>query len=335
MEIQRNKNLTAYNTFGISSVADRYSAITRKEDLIPVTSTSEIFILGGGSNMLLSERLDRWVWHNQIKYMRVDEADDDVIVEVGAGFNWHELVRICTGMGWGGIENLALIPGKVGAAPVQNIGAYGVELKDVFISLEAFHLATGKFVKFDKKACSFGYRNSIFKGSAKGQYFITSIKIKLNKEKHQVNTSYYALREMFEQRNIEKPTIQQVFDAVVAIRSSKLPDPNILGNSGSFFKNPIVPMVQFEVLARKHDGLKHFLAGDDHMKIPAGYLIEACGWKGKREGSVGCYEKQALVIVNHGGATAGEVRLFVDKIKASVYEKFEIKLEEEVNVIQN
>ena len=237
-------------------------------------------------------------------------------------------------MNWAGIENLALIPGLVGAAPVQNIGAYGVELKDVFDSLKAYDLVAREVVELDANACNFEYRSSIFKTVAKGRYIITSIKLNLRKSNGKVNLDYYALQEECKSRGLISPSIHDVFNMVVDVRSSKLPDPKQLGNSGSFFKNPIVDLDKFETLKSKFPEIKYFIVNDSEVKIPAGYLIEQCGWKGKRVGNTGCYEKQALVIVNYGGASSEEVVRLVGDIKASVYEKYGIMLQEEVNIIK-
>jgi UDP-N-acetylmuramate dehydrogenase len=334
MTIQQNIDLTDCNTFGLPCIASRYVKIQSIRDLSSLDFNKRAFVLGGGSNILLPSRIDRLVIHNQIDFIEAVQIDDARMeINVGAGVNWHHLVTVCVKMGWGGIENLALIPGRVGAAPVQNIGAYGVELKDVFISLQAIDRNTHQMVTLDHSACEFGYRNSVFK-EATGRYIITSVRLALHLKNHRPHIEYYALQEKFDQLN-GIPTIQQVYDAVVGIRSSKLPDPSVLGNSGSFFKNPVVSVDLFEKLLSSFPSLKFFKIDENLYKIPAGYLIEQCGWKGKRVGHTGCYEKQALVIVNYGGASSEEVVSLVHDIKQSVFDTFGIMLQEEVNIIKS
>ena len=336
MNVLKNIDLKAFNTFGLPSVADQYIKIKSVNELCSLDLSHDLFILGGGSNILLPSRLNKLVLHNAIDFIDVTVTRDDrILIEVGAGVNWHHLVTVCVKMGWSGIENLALIPGRVGAAPVQNIGAYGVELKDVFVNLTAFDRQSNQLVTMDKESCDFDYRSSLFKHAGKGRYIITSVTLQLKKQDFKANISYYALRDVFGQMNVQKPTIQQVFDAVVQIRSSKLPDPTILGNSGSFFKNPVIDADAFDKLISKFPDLKYFKAENGKFKIPAGYLIESCGWKGRRIGNTGCYEKQALVIVNYGGATSEEVVDLVAKIKQSVVDKFDVMLQEEVNIIKS
>ena len=335
MNIQRNIDLTAFNTFGLKSVADRYTNIRAEKDLVNIDFSDDLFILGGGSNVLLPSKIDARVLHMSIDFIRADETKNgEIQVEIGAGVNWHRFVTICVEMGWGGIENLALIPGLVGAAPVQNIGAYGVELEDVFISLRALDRHTGKFLNINKKECAFNYRNSIFKSQEKDRYIITSVCLRLKSDDYKPNTSYYAIQEEMKRRNIKDPGMRDLYNMVIDIRSRKLPDPDQLGNSGSFFKNPIVDEEKFAELLRIDEDMKSFKV-EDGFKIPAGYLIEACGWKGRRVGNTGCYEKQALVIVNYGGATSEEVVAFVKQVQESVSEQFGIWLEPEVNIIGN
>ena len=335
MKHEINQDLRSFNTFGLPSVASKYSEVKHAEDLIGLSNLDDLFVLGGGSNILLPSVLDKWVIHNNINYIHADAVDEnDVIVKVGAGVNWHHLVKTCVKLGWAGIENLALIPGRVGAAPVQNIGAYGVELKDVFIQLTAYDLETKAFVEMDRKHCAFGYRSSIFKTTEKGRYIITSVQLKLSKSADKLNLEYYALKDECQRRNISNPTIQDVFNLVISIRSSKLPNPDELGNSGSFFKNPVIDEKEFKLLKIKFPTIKYFEMESGYYKIPAGYLIEQCGWKGRRVGNTGCYEKQALVIVNYGDATSEEVVALVTEIKTSVRNTFGITLQEEVNIIQ-
>ncbi len=328
-----NKDLTEWNTFGVTSTAKAYTLISQPEELIAVPNPDDVFILGGGSNLLLPAYLDKWVWHNGIEFIRADDFNNTIELKVGAGVDWHQLVTRCVNLGWCGIENLALIPGRVGAAPVQNIGAYGVEIKDVLKLVDAFHLESGKHVQFTNEDCLFSYRNSIFKQEAKSQYFITSITLLLHKDIQRVNVSYEALAQLLQNKRITQPTIRDVYQTVIEIRKSKLPDPHVLGNSGSFFKNPVVDKNKLEHLLIKFPNLKYYKLDNEAIKIPAGHLIESCGWKGKRIGAVGSYEKQALVIVNHGGATPKEVRRFVELVKQSVDERYGILLEEEVNIV--
>lgn len=336
MKIQKNIDLTSFNTFGLPSVAQTYAKVESVDDLRKLDLEQPLFVLGGGSNILLPTRLDKLVIHNHIDFIHSKILPDgQVEVEVGAGVNWHHLVTVCVKMGWGGIENLALIPGRVGAAPVQNIGAYGVELKDVFLRLTAFDIVSNDVVVMDKSMCDFGYRNSRFKKADKGRFIINSVSLLLKTRDHQVNMSYYAIKDLFDEMKISNPTIQQVYDAVVQVRSSKLPDPSELGNSGSFFKNPVVSSEKLKKLIIDFPNLKYYENGQDYYKIPAGYLIEQCGWKGKRVGNTGCYKKQALVIVNYGGASSEDVVALVRDIKQSVFNKFGIALQEEVNIIKS
>lgn len=263
----------------------------------------------------------------------VKETDQQVWLKIGAGENWHQVVRFAVDRGWGGIENLSLIPGTAGAAPIQNIGAYGVELRDVFEELTAVQLDTGDVRKFDRASCEFGYRDSIFKGELKGRYAVTSITLRLSKEP-ELQTSYGAIRERLEKREIDQPTIRDVSDIVIDIRNSKLPDPAKLGNAGSFFKNPVIEAGQYEQLVQSYPEMPGYTMEGNRVKVPAGWLIEACGWKGKVIGHTGTYRQQALVIVNHGGATAEEILNLARAIRQSVREKFGIALVPEVNIIQ-
>ncbi|MEM8527563.1 MAG: UDP-N-acetylmuramate dehydrogenase [Bacteroidota bacterium] len=338
MLLKQNFSLKEYNTFGIDVVAASFVAIHSVEELQQIllknNDSEKIMILGGGSNMLLTKDLDRLVVHNQIKgFEIVAEEKDHSIVAVGGGENWHEFVLMCVENDLGGVENLSLIPGTVGAAPIQNIGAYGVELKDVFERLEAVELSTGKVYTFDKTACQFGYRDSVFKRDLKGKFCITKVYFRLSKQQHQLNTSYGAIAQVLDDKNINSPSIKDISDAVIEIRQSKLPDPKVLGNSGSFFKNPEIPLAQFEDLQQRFPEIVHYSLPNGKVKVPAGWLIEQCGWKGKRIGNTGAYEKQALVLVNYGGATGEEVFLLAKEIAASVKSKFGITITPEVNVL--
>lgn len=336
MIILKNYSLKAYNTFGLDTKAANLlkvqSVIELKQALkLPY---QPVFILGGGSNMLLTQDIAGLVIKNEIKGIDlVGEKEDTVTLNIGGGENWHQLVLWAIANNYGGIENLSLIPGTVGAAPIQNIGAYGVELKDVFVKLEAINLSTGRKKTFNQKACRFGYRDSIFKKQLKGQYLITKVFLQLTKKNHQLNTNYGAIKTSLAEKNIEIPTIKAVSDAVIAIRSSKLPDPAELGNSGSFFKNPEVAKTHFDQLQKKFPNIVFYDLPNGKVKIPAGWLIEQDGWKGKRIGNTGAHAKQALVLVNYGNATGEEVKKLAFQIIDSVENKYGIRLIPEVNII--
>lgn len=327
-------SLKSFNTFQVDAPA---SSLIRIEDEIQlmdvIRSGVDIqLILGGGSNILFSGQPIAIVLKNDITGMRVmEENDNHVIVEIGGGEIWHELVEWAVEKGFGGIENLALIPGTVGAAPIQNIGAYGVELKDVFYNLDAINMSTGQLHTFDLEACQFAYRDSFFKRNP-GAYFIARVRLKLSK-KHQLHLTYGAINRTLEEMGIQQPRIEDVSQAVIKIRRSKLPDPTVIGNAGSFFKNPVVAKRQFEELLHQFPNLVYYSMEDGSYKIPAGWLIDQCGFKGKREGNVGCYKNQALVIVNYGDATGLEVLAWANKIADTVYQKYGIRLEKEVNVV--
>ena len=336
MIILKNYSLKAYNTFGLDTKAANLlkvqSIINLKQGL--GLSFDSIFILGGGSNMLLTQDIGGLVIKNEIKGIEIiKETAENVIISIGGGENWHQLVLWTIENNYGGIENLSLIPGTAGAAPIQNIGAYGVELKDVFVKLEAINLETHRKKTFNKKACQFGYRDSIFKKTLKEQYFITRIFLQLTKKKHQLNMNYGAIKTQLVEKGIEQPTIKDVSDAVIAIRSSKLPDPAKLGNSGSFFKNPEISRTQFEALQISFPNIVFYDLPNGKIKIPAGWLIEQDGWKGKKIGNTGAHAKQALVLVNYGNATGTEVKQLAFNIIESVKRKFGIELTPEVNII--
>lgn len=338
-EIRRHVDLSRFNTLGIKADAYHFIDITLTEHLKALYregffTNNDPFILGGGSNILIKSDLTRPVLKISIPGIEIHEVQGDkVIVKAGAGVIWHDLVKWCVDRNLGGIENLALIPGTVGAAPIQNIGAYGVELKDVFHSLHAFIPKTGTVQTFKESDCDFGYRNSIFKNELKGKVVVTDVYLTLQKRSHEIEDSYYALRQYFEEKNLLKPGIEDVFHAVVDIRRSKLPDPDLIGNAGSFFKNPVVNPAIFERLKREYPDIPSFPAGDGKIKIPAGWLIEQAGWKGKKVGNVGTYKNQALVIVNHGGAGGEEIYRHALKIRKSVSDLFGIELVPEVNIV--
>ena len=337
MQIQNNFSLKKYNTFGIEAKAKQFVAVHSVEELKQILATHKTeakFILGGGSNMLLTQNIDALVLHINIKGIEVlDENDEFVWVKGNAGENWHEFVQFCIKHNYGGIENLSLIPGNLGATPIQNIGAYGIEIKDTFVSCEAMKIDTQEITTFDKIACKFGYRESVFKADLKNQYVIVSVVFKLTKKNHQLNTSYGAIDVELENMGIKNPTIQDVSKAVIAIRESKLPNPKELGNSGSFFKNPIVPIEIYEKAKANYPDMPHYPVSETHVKVPAGWLIEQAGFKGKRFGDAGIHTKQALVIVNYGNATGNEIWNVAQNIQKTIFEKYGISIDAEVNVI--
>ena len=336
MIILKNYSLKNYNTFGLDVKAESLLKVNSVDELKQALKFTKqpIFMLGGGSNMLLTQDIKGLVIKNEIRGTEViEEKKNKVILSVGGGENWHKLVLWTIENNYGGIENLSLIPGTVGASPIQNIGAYGVELKDVFIKLEAINLKTKRKKTFAKKACQFGYRESIFKKTLKGEYFITKVFLQLTKNKHQLNMNYGAIKTSLAEKGIEQPTIKDISDAVIAIRSSKLPDPAELGNSGSFFKNSEIPRAQFDALQKKFPTIVFYEMPNDMVKVPAGWLIEQDGWKGKRVGNTGAHAKQALVLVNYGNATGQEVKALAFRIIDSVKQKFGIQLSPEVNII--
>ncbi|MEX0996159.1 MAG: UDP-N-acetylmuramate dehydrogenase [Flavobacteriaceae bacterium] len=337
MQIVENKNLKHYNTFGVTAYAKYFAEVNSVEELREILKDSRFpdkFILGGGSNMLLTRDIEALVIHINLKGISIDFEDDNFVhLKIMAGENWHQLVLYCLENNYGGIENLSLIPGNTGAAPIQNIGAYGVELKDVFLSCEAMHVESDEMKTFDLEACQFGYRSSLFKTAEKGNYIITSVTLKLTKKDHKINVGYGAIQEELLKMNVEKPTIQDVSKAVIAIRQSKLPDPKELGNSGSFFKNPVVDKAAFEVFSSRFPEAPFYKVSKSEYKIPAGWLIEQTGFKGKRFGDAGVHTKQALVLVNYGNATGAEILELSRKIKETVLERFGIAIEAEVNVV--
>ncbi|EZH72768.1 UDP-N-acetylenolpyruvoylglucosamine reductase [Aquimarina atlantica] len=337
MKIEYNKSLKKYNTFGIDVVAAEFAAITSESELDTVllkNNKNPLFILSGGSNMLLTKNLDMLVLHIAIKgIIVIEESDKYVSVSVNAGENWHDFVQYCIKNNYGGLENLSLIPGYVGSAPIQNIGAYGVELKDTMISCEAININTRKKHTFSNKDCKFGYRNSIFKNDVKGEYIITKVTFKLTKKEHTLNTSYGAIENALADKGITHPTIKDISEAVIAIRKSKLPDPSQIGNSGSFFKNPVVDGKHFASLQKTYPDIPFYKIDEEHIKIPAGWLIEQSGFKGKRWGDAGVHEKQALVLVNYNNASGNEILDVSKRILTEIKEKFDILLETEVNII--
>ena len=300
--------------------------IKAKEMQLPV------LILGGGSNMLLTKDFAGLVIKLEITgiYLR-QENEDELLVEVGSGEVWHDLVLHCIQQDWAGLENLSLIPGTVGASPMQNIGAYGVEIKDVFHSLTALHRDSLTLKTFNAAACKFGYRESVFKNELKDQYVITSVTFALSKTPH-FRLDYGAIQEVLLEKGVKQPTLKAVSDAVIYIRESKLPNPKEIGNAGSFFKNPSISNIQFDALKAQHPSLPGYTSTEG-VKVPAGWLIEQSGWKGKRIGDVGVHAKQALVLVNYGAGTGEEIKSLSQQIQASELEKFGIQLQPEVNFI--
>ena len=333
--IQTNKNLKEYNTFGISVKAEMFAVFSSTEELKQILSfrnNKKLLVLGGGSNLLLTKDFDGLVIKNEIKRFEViEETASEVIVESGAGENWHEFVLNCIDKGFGGIENLSLIPGSVGASPMQNIGAYGVEIKDVFESLSAYHIASGEIHYFDKTKCEFGYRESIFKNKVKGEYIILTVTFRLTKNPT-INSSYGAINEQLKVMGIENPTIQELSAAVIAIRQSKLPDPKIIGNAGSFFKNPTVEIALLEQIQNNYPDIPNYPA-ENGRKLAAGWLIEKAGWKGRTFDNYGVHKLQALVLVNYGNCTGQEIFDLSSQIIQDVFEKFRVLLEREVNIL--
>ena len=336
MRIEKNKSLKKLNTFNIECKADRFvevSTIKEIKNVLLTHSKDDLFLLGGGSNLLLTQDIHALVLHINLKGISVvSESEDHVVLEVMAGENWHDFVQYCISKDLGGVENLSLIPGNVGTAPIQNIGAYGVEIKDVFVSCKAIDIHSLKEVIFLKNDCEFGYRNSIFKNKYRGKYIITSVSIKLTKRNHKMDTTYGAIKDILDSRGIKEPTIKNISDAVIEIRNSKLPDPKVLGNSGSFFKNPIIVEETFNRLYLKYPKMPFYEMASKKFKVPAGWLIEQSGFKGKRFGEAGVHKDQALVLVNHGGATGKDILALAKDIQKSVKEIFGIELEPEVNI---
>ncbi|MGD1947683.1 MAG: UDP-N-acetylmuramate dehydrogenase [Croceivirga sp.] len=338
MEIKENVSLKTYNTFGIDVKAKHFvevNGLAQLSKLLQLSAYPNRFIISGGSNMLLTKDINALVMHINLKGIRIVREDEkSVIIKVMAGENWHDLVLWTLDRDYGGLENLSLIPGNTGTAPIQNIGAYGVELKDVFVSCEAMDIETQELEAFTKEDCQFGYRDSIFKNEAKGKYIITSVQFELTKTVHSLHTFYGAIEEELKAMNIINPTIRDISDAVIAIRSKKLPNPKEIGNSGSFFKNPVVSKKAFEKFRKKQPDAPFYELNNNEFKIPAGWLIEQSGFKGKRFGNAGVHAKQALVLVNHGGATGQELLDLSTKIQDAVDENFGIRLTPEVNIIK-
>lgn len=338
MNIRHNISLREMNTFGMDVSARYFSVADNVESVAEISeyrskNNLSTFILGGGSNVLFTNDVDALVIKNQISGIeKVGEDDDYYFIKAGAGENWHQFVMYCITNQYAGVENLALIPGNVGASPMQNIGAYGVEIKDVFHSLEAYHLNERQPVVFSGGECAFGYRESVFKNKYRNQFVITSVTYRL-KKKPDFNISYGAIEQELSTMGVKELTIAAIANAVINIRRSKLPDPAIIGNAGSFFKNPEIPAVKFNELKSIFPGMVGYTLENGNVKVAAGWLIEQCGWKGFRVGDAGCHEKQALVLVNYANAKGEEIFSLSRDIMHSVKEKYGIDLEREVNVM--
>jgi UDP-N-acetylmuramate dehydrogenase len=324
MQLTEKFSLKTYNTFGIHVMAKYFAAFSNTNALAEILENKieHKLILGGGSNILFTKNFDGLVLKNEIAgIQKISEDDAHVYIRAGAGVGWHELVLYCINNDFAGVENLSLIPGSVGASPMQNIGAYGVEIKDVFHALEAYNIEEKKMVSFSKNDCSFGYRESIFKNKYKGQFVPT------------YNTCYGAIETELEKMGVQSLSIKAISDAVIHIRQSKLPDPKLIGNAGSFFKNPTIENTQFEKLKTEFSNIVGYPVGENETKLAAGWLIEKCGWKGYRKGDAGCHEKQALVLVNYGNAMGEEILELSEKIIDSVKLMFDVELHREVNII--
>ena len=334
MTITSGFDLQKLNTFGISSKAKFFSELTDLDELLKIDWPSDdILILGGGSNVLFTGPYNGWVIKNSLKGISIVHEDaSHIYVKVGAGENWHEFVQYCIEQNWAGLENLSLIPGCVGASPMQNIGAYGVEQESTFWSLEALHLKEKRIHTFTKADCAFGYRESVFKRTYKGQFLITSVTFRLNRIPI-FHISYGAIQQELDRMGVKDLSIRAVSNAVINIRRSKLPDPEVIGNAGSFFKNPEISETEFEELKSKFPGIVGYPLINHRVKLAAGWMIEQCGWKGQRIGDAGCHKDQALVLVNYDGATGKQIFDLSTEILQSVQKKFGVLMEREVNII--
>lgn len=338
MEIQKDISLKNYNTFGLDVRAKYFADIDSIDQLQHIIKNMELksipkLILGGGSNILFTGNFEGLVLKINIKGTEIIKEDyDQVLIKTGAGVNWHEFVMDCLEKGYAGLENLSLIPGTVGAAPMQNIGAYGVEIKDVFEELEAVDIKSGKLMVFNNDSCKFGYRYSIFKDELKDKFIIVNVTLRLNKYP-EYNVSYGAIQETLNSMGYKELSIQAISNAVINIRQSKLPDPAKIGNAGSFFKNPTISVDQFNALKKEFPEIPGYVVDDLSIKVPAGWLIEKCGWKGKTFGEAGVHKHQALVLVNYGNARGKDIEKLAMEIQSSVNEKFGILLSPEVNII--
>lgn len=340
MILQENVDLRPYTTFGIQASAKYFTTLRSENDVreflaSPLFLNGRHLILGGGSNMLFTGDYDGIVARMELKGINVvDETQDHITLYAAAGENWHDLVMYCVSNNYGGIENLSLIPGTAGAAPMQNIGAYGVEIKDVITSVTAIEKQTGRKKIFRHEECAFGYRESIFKQQAKDQYIITGITLRLTRRNHQLHLQYGAIQDTLQSMSIVDPTLRDVSNAVIHIRQTKLPDPAKVGNAGSFFKNPSITSEAFQLLKEQHPTIPSYPSTEGMIKVPAGWLIEQCGWKGKRFENIGVHPHQALVLVNYGGGAGNKIWDLAMQIRDSVIGKFNIVLQPEVNIVQ-
>lgn len=339
MQIHENISLKPYNTFGIDAKARYFTNFASLDDVEELFSfyaknkLTNTLILGGGSNILLTQNFNGLVAKNNMQGIEVLKEDaDHVYVKAGAGESWHRFVLYCINNNYAGVENLSLIPGSVGASPMQNIGAYGVEIKDVFYELEGYNIEDKRLQTFSNKDCEFAYRESVFKKKYKDKFIISSVTYRLNKTP-QYNTSYGAIQQELDKMNVKELSIAAISQAVINIRQSKLPDPAMIGNAGSFFKNPTVPKEKFETLQQQFPNIVGYIINDKEVKLAAGWLIEQCGWKGYRKGDAGCHAAQALVLVNYGNANGIDIYNLSTEIMHSVEEKFGVFLEREVNII--
>jgi len=334
LNFQKDVSLLPYNTFGIDVKSKKFVSVRSTDELKAVLNQNQekrLLVLGGGSNLLLTKDFEGLTLRIENRGIEiVQEEQRSAKVKVAAGENWHDFVLWCLDNDLGGVENLALIPGNVGAAPIQNIGAYGVELREVFESCEAISIETGEVKIFKKDECDFGYRNSIFKNTLKGKYIIFSVQFNLNKPPHALNISYKGLSEKLEGKIIN---IQSIAQAVIEIRTSKLPDLKKIGNCGSFFKNPVITLIKFNDLKQQYPDIPHYPDQEGKIKIPAAWLIDTLGYKGYRNHDAGVHPNQALVLVNHGNATGAEIKKLAQQIRNKVKEKFAINLEFEVNIL--
>ena len=331
----KKTSLKQYNSFGVDVTSTDFKIAKSKQELKSFLKEKENpIILGGGTNILFKKNIDRSIIKVEIKGIEITNVTENyVYINVGAGENWNDLVLWSLKKNYGGLENLSLIPGNVGSAPIQNIGAYGAELKDVFVSCRTIEVKNGLSRMFSNAQCKFSYRSSIFKEEFKNKYVICDVNFRLTKRNHNINFSYSALKNILHENKITNPSIEDISKYVIKIRSHKLPDPRLVGNCGSFFKNPIININNYKELKKTFEELPFYKISNDKVKIPAAWLIEKCGFKGKKFGNTGTFMSHALVIINHGNATGMEIYEFSQKIKRSVLRKFNILLEEEVNII--
>jgi UDP-N-acetylmuramate dehydrogenase len=339
IQLERNIQLQPFNTFGIKASARywcRVASIDEVSELIsqPVYQQERRLILGGGSNVLFTQDFEGLIIKSEMKGIAImDEDEDRILVKVNAGEAWHDFVIHCVNNNWGGVENLSLIPGTIGAAPIQNIGAYGVEIKDVIEKVEAIDVLSGLVISFTREECCFGYRESVFKEKFKKKYFISSVTLSLTKKNHHFNIEYGAIKDILNQQRGGSITLQAISNAVMTIRKNKLPDPSLIGNAGSFFKNPTITYKHYELIKNINPTMPYYTTENQNVKIPAAWLIEQCGWKGKRLNNIGVHQHQALVLVNYGDGNGNDIFQLATDIASSVKEKFDITLTTEVNII--